>query len=533
MPAPLCLVGLPAAGKTTVGRHLAAALGRRFVDLDAAIADAVGEPAAALVARDEPRFRRVEAAALAEALAATDGPVIATGGGAAAHGDNVERMRAAGLVVELAVSLAELRRRAVDGPARPLLDDDRAAFAERARARAPWYRRAHAVVATDGRRLDEVVAAVAEVHAVWAALPSARARDGYVMGLPGRAHPVLVADAAPPADELAAHLDGRTPALMIDGNVAAAWPDLPTTLGLAAAPRVIVPPGEASKSFAGFGVACEQLVAAGVDRGGVIVAVGGGVTGDLAGLVAATLLRGLPVVHLPTTVVAMTDSAIGGKTAIDLPAGKNLVGAFWQPRLVWASLEVLASLPPAERQAGFGELWKYALLDGEATWAAVEAVAGWATAPAGAPPPPAFAEVVRRAVAQKGGVVVRDERETGDDRILLNLGHTVGHAMEAEAGLAHGVAVALGLVAACQVAAALGHAPAELTQRVVDALATTGLPHDPRPYLTPGALARLGADKKRRGTHVRFVMPFAVGRCAPVELAVDDLATILRATAAP
>ncbi len=533
MTSPLVLVGFAAAGKSTVGRAIAARTGRRFVDLDDVIAAAAGAPVATLVARDEPDFRRREAAALVATLAAPDGPVLATGGGAAAHGDNLAAMRAAGVVVELAVDLATVRARAAgDGP-RPLLqrpDDDVAALMA---ARGPAYRGAHGVVATAGRRVDDVADDVLAVEASWRGLPPAARATAVIAGLGARTYPIVPCDdlGATATAVLAAAVGDRSIAMIVDGNVATAWHDAVRALVPAAVHVAIVPPGEASKSLAHYGALCAALVAAGVDRHTAIVAIGGGVTGDLAGLVAATLLRGLDVVHVPTTLVAMTDSAIGGKTAIDLPAGKNLVGAFWQPRAVIAPQAVLATLPARERRAGFGELWKYALLAGPEVWRAVDACAAWSAAGEGASPPPGLVEVIRAAAAYKVGAVVRDEREIGTERVLLNLGHTIGHAIESEAGLPHGEAVGLGLVAACQVAAARGHADANLPAEVADALARSGLPADPTPFFAEPVYARLGVDKKRRGAILRFVMPHAVGRCVPTDIAVTELVTILRSRA--
>jgi shikimate kinase/3-dehydroquinate synthase len=513
---------------------VAARTGRRFVDLDEAIAAEQGEPVAALLTRDELAFRRIEASTLRALLSAGDARdlVLATGGGAAAQPGAMAWLREAAIVVELAVDLATVRARTAGDAGRPLLARTDAEVTSLLAARADAYRQAHGVVATVGRAPAEVADGVLEVEAQAARLPAAGRGHAVVAGLPGRTYPVIAcAEFADVPARLAAVLGAAPVALVVDANVAACWPAEVAALVPAPLVTAIVPAGEASKSLAHFGALCEQLIAAGVDRQTTVVAVGGGVTGDLAGLVAATLLRGLRVVHVPTTLVAMTDSAIGGKTAIDLPAGKNLIGAFWQPAAVIAPLPMLATLPAVERRAGFGELWKYALLAGEGMWAQVEACAPWGQAPEHAPPPPGLAAVIRAAAAYKVGVVVRDERETGADRVLLNLGHTVGHALESETGMAHGAAVALGLVAACQVAHALGHADHALAARVEGALAATGLASDPRPLLTEAAIARLGVDKKRRGGVVRFVMPHAVGRCEPTDVPVGDIATILRSLA--
>jgi 3-dehydroquinate synthetase len=273
---------------------------------------------------------------------------------------------------------------------------------------------------------------------------------------------------------------------------------------------------------------CRRLVAAGLERRGAVIALGGGVVGDLAGFVAASLFRGIPVVQLPTTLVAMTDSAIGGKTGVDLGAGKNLVDAFWQPRAVLAQLPWLDTLPPRERRAGFGELWKYALLDGEGLWAAVAELAPWAGT--SAPPPPTAAAVIAAAAAIKAAIVSADERERGGVRLLLNLGHTVGHAVEAAAGwqLRHGEAVGLGLIAAARVAHRLGLAAAGLEARVVDALTATGLPAELAPWLRPEVLARIAVDKKRTSDQVAFVACAAPGDCQVVEVPTTAIADLLR-----
>jgi 3-dehydroquinate synthase len=304
---------------------------------------------------------------------------------------------------------------------------------------------------------------------------------------------------------------------------------------LGATELIELPPGEASKSFAVYERVCTELVARGLDRGSAIVALGGGVVGDLAGFVAATLFRGIPFVQLPTTIVAMTDAAIGGKTAVDLPAGKNLVGAFWQPRLVACGLGTLATLPARERRAGFGELWKYALLDGPELWRAVLACAPWAAGPDDAAVPPAMRDVIDRSIAYKAAIVGRDERELTGHRALLNLGHTVGHAIESasDGRLLHGEAVGLGLVAACRVSAAVSGTRADLATEVERALEASGLPADLDPWLTDDVLARLQVDKKRVGAGLRFIAIRDVGSCEPVEIAVTEVRRILRCSATP
>jgi shikimate kinase/3-dehydroquinate synthase len=531
MAAPLFLIGFMAAGKTSVGRALAREQNRRFVDLDDVIA-AAGEPVASLVARDEAAFRKREEAALASELAAAiDGPVIATGGGAAAHGHNLERMRRAGCVIALSVDVAEARVRAGDGSGRPLLQRSPELVAELAATRAPVYRRAHAVVDTNGRSVAEVTALVREAEAAWHSAPG---DTTTIVALGPRSYPVTVHDGFEPALVRERLGTGTKLALVTDRNVAQHW-RAAATEAFAPAVTIELEPGERHKSFASYQRTCDALIEAGLDRSSAILALGGGVVGDLAGFVAATLFRGIPVVQLPTTIVAMTDAAIGGKTAVDTAAGKNLVGAFWQPRLVACNLATLATLPQRERRAGFGELWKYALLDGPALWGAVEHSAAWATD--GGPPPWSLREVIARAVAYKAAVVGRDELERTGQRALLNLGHTVGHAIESHTGMLHGEAVGLGLVVACRVSAALGMASDGLAATVAEVLRRTGLPHDPGVYLRgqvgDEVVARLRVDKKRVGDRVRFIAVREVGVCEPVDISLDELGRILRAPSAP
>jgi shikimate kinase/3-dehydroquinate synthase len=522
MTAPLFLIGFMAAGKTSVGRELARETGRRFVDLDDVVA-MLGEPVATLLARDEAEFRKREERALAsEIAAALDGPVISTGGGAAAHGQNLERMRRAGCVVALAVDVDEARLRAGDGSGRPLLAKPAAEIAALAAQRAPVYRRAHAVVDTNGRAIAEVTALVREAEAAWRA---ARGDATTVVSLGARSYPVVVTETFD-AELITSRLGNVSKlAVITDQNVATLWIE---ALEAAIAPAVTleIPPGEAHKTLATYQRLCDALIAQGLDRNSAIVALGGGVVGDIAGFVAATLFRGIPIVQLPTTIVAMTDAAIGGKTAVDTTAGKNLVGAFHQPRLVACNLATLSTLPARERRAGFGELWKYALLDGTALWAMVDQCTSWARD--GGEPTLALRDVISRSVAFKAAVVGRDELERTGQRALLNLGHTVGHAIESETGLLHGEAVGLGLVVAARVSHALGLAPIELAKTVEEALQRTGLPHDPDAYLSDAVIARLQVDKKRVGDHVRFIAVREVGACELVEISLVELGRILR-----
>ncbi len=278
---------------------------------------------------------------------------------------------------------------------------------------------------------------------------------------------------------------------------------------------VVVAPGEASKSLAVFGDVVDACLAAGPDRATPVLALGGGVVGDLAGFAAATLLRGLPLAQLPTTVLAQVDSSIGGKTGVNTARGKNLVGAFHAPRLVLADPAVLATLPAREVRSGLAEAVKHGLLAGGPLLATLRAAADWSA-------PDVLARVVREAAAVKAAVVSEDEREAGA-RAFLNFGHTFGHALEAAAGygrLRHGEAVAVGMRAALHLSASLaagtssGRAVGTLPEpwaemdALVARLAPPAIPAD----VTDDALvAAMTLDKKRDASGLRFVVLDAPG----------------------
>ena len=285
------------------------------------------------------------------------------------------------------------------------------------------------------------------------------------------------------------------------------------------APRLALPPGEAAKSFATLERVLDFLVAAGLDRSSTLAALGGGVVGDLGGLAASLFMRGIALVHCPTTLLAQCDSAVGGKTAVNLAGGKNLAGTFWQPRAVLADTLTLATLPERELRSGFGEVVKTALVGDAELLELVEQRA------------PALlsrdaellAEVVARCARVKGAVVAADEREAGERR-KLNLGHTFGHAIERVAGygvVPHGEAVATGLVLAAGAAARTGvlsdPALPERLGRVFAALGLAPTLADLRTrFATPLAAQDLVAgmrhDKKGRAGAPEFVLPRAAGR---------------------
>ncbi|MEZ4643855.1 MAG: 3-dehydroquinate synthase [Chloroflexota bacterium] len=297
-------------------------------------------------------------------------------------------------------------------------------------------------------------------------------------------------------------------ALVSDENVAAYYLEKATAALQAAdyvVQPVVIPPGETHKTMQTVAALWEAFLQAGLERSSTVVALGGGVVGDLAGFAAATYLRGLPWVGVPTSLLAMVDSSLGGKTGADLPQGKNLVGAFHSPRLVLADPDVLATLPPAELRNGLGEVVKHGIIADPALFALC--AEGW-TAVSGNWP-----ELVSRAMAVKIAIIQADPYE-GGVRASLNLGHTIGHAVELVSGfqLRHGEAVAVGTVAEAQLAEQMGLAEAGVVAKITAVLRGLELPTEIPPALDWDAVIRaVNVDKKRKNGRVKFALPICIG----------------------
>jgi 3-dehydroquinate synthase len=287
-----------------------------------------------------------------------------------------------------------------------------------------------------------------------------------------------------------------------------------TAAGLVPVP-IVLPPGEQTKSFAHLERVIDALLAANVERGSLIVALGGGVIGDLTGFAAGILKRGVDFAQVPTTLLAQVDSSVGGKTAINTAQGKNLVGLFHQPRIVIADTDVLATLPRRELLGGYAEIVKYGLLGDADFFAWLEQYGGKALSGNG----PAITHAVAHSCAMKAAIVARDERETGD-RALLNFGHTFGHGLEAatqySTRLIHGEGVALGCVLAMRLSARLGFSSQEDVARVERHFASVGLPTQigripgPRPHIDE-VLDHMRHDKKASGGRMTFILARGIG----------------------
>ncbi len=289
-----------------------------------------------------------------------------------------------------------------------------------------------------------------------------------------------------------------------------------------AAETVVVPPGEASKSLEQAARLYDELVTSKADRHTLIVALGGGVVGDLAGFVAATYTRGLPLVMVPTTLLAQVDSSVGGKVGVNHPRAKNLIGAFHQPIGVWIDTRTLQTLDDRELRCGLAEVVKYGVISSSALFSFLERNAGEILERDDS----ALEHIILESCRIKAGIVARDEREEGGERALLNFGHTIAHAIEAVAGydgpFRHGEAVAVGMVAESRLAQRLGWVPDDVVDRQIRLLTRFGLPVQ-APGLDPDRLmSAMSRDKKNHLGRLRFVVPRSIGKVELTDAAGED-----------
>ena len=342
------------------------------------------------------------------------------------------------------------------------------------------------------------------------------------VGLGGRAYPVLIGQGllAQAGERVRPLLKSARTAVVTDETVAAAHGQtLMRSLQAAGieAELIVLPPGEETKSFAHLADLSGRLLDLKLDRGDLIVAFGGGVVGDLAGFAAAIYKRGVDFIQIPTTLLAQVDSSVGGKTAIDTPQGKNLIGAFHQPRMVLADLDVLATLPDRQMRAGYAEVLKYGLLGDFGFFEWLEANGGRTLARQ----PEALGRAVARSVEMKAEIVAEDEKETSGRRALLNLGHTFGHALEAETGfgdlLLHGEGVAIGCALAFRFSARLGLCSGQDAERASAAIAAAGLPVrmdqlKAGPFASDALIGHMVQDKKAEGGRLTFILAKGLGQ---------------------
>ncbi|CAJ0884110.1 shikimate kinase / 3-dehydroquinate synthase [freshwater sediment metagenome] len=546
----LVFVGMMGSGKSAIGQRLAARLGLPFVDADAEIvAAAAGMTIPEIFAKyGERYFRDGERRVIMRLLNAGE-MVLATGGGAFMDPRTRERVSERGVSIWLDADLKTLMKRVRRKNDRPLLhtDNPEETLRRLLETRRPIYELADIRVESRDEPQDVMVeetleALVAQLPRIDAARQAqkkdfakamthlhlervhadqgATHRETIHVALGGRSYDILIG--AGLVEEAGAHIGRVAPgaacAIITDENVARLHlPTLQKSLDAAGIRHttIVVKPGEGSKSLATFGRVCDEVLAAKIERRDLIVAFGGGVVGDLAGFVAASVRRGSRFVQIPTTLLSQVDSSVGGKTGINSPHGKNLIGAFHQPSLVLADVDVLRTLSLREFRAGYAEVVKYGLIGDKRFFE-------WLEADAEAVFHSRAEQICAVAVSceTKATIVARDEMEQGD-RALLNLGHTFGHAFELltqydSERLVHGEGVAIGMACAARFSARLGLCPVADAERVSKHLASVGLPTEIRQILGFNGDARaildaMYQDKKVEGGALTFILMRGIG----------------------
>ncbi len=516
----IVLAGFMGTGKSVVGRAVAQRLGWPFLDTDSLVESALGVTVQEVFARyGEAFFRAQERQAVRHAATQRD-VVIAVGGGALLEATNRAALEATGQIICLDAAPEAILARLPGDSSRPLLaGDPEARLRSFLAARAAHYASLPYHVDTTGLSVAEVAErvialasrATADQGAPTANRPSAVSRVPSVaetipVPVPGAEYhiylaPGLLSRAGRVLRDLG--LAGRA-VVVTNPVVGKLYAELlGQGLGAAGCEWTVVemPDGESYKTMDTMASLYAEFLRLGLERSSTVLALGGGVVGDVAGFAAATFLRGLPLVHVPTTLLAMVDSSIGGKTGVDLPGGKNLVGMFYQPKAVLCDPEVLATLPAVELRCGLAEAVKTAVIANPALFALLEAGEPW---PLG--------DIVRGAAGVKAAIVSADPTEQGL-RATLNLGHTIGHAIEQASHFRyrHGEAVSIGLVGATRLAVQLSFCAPEVAERVEVLLRRSGLPIRYAGVDQENLLAALHVDKKRRGGRLRWILPVRIG----------------------
>jgi len=449
-------------------------------------------------------------------LSAQNGLVIATGGGALVNPDNRRVMMRGGTVVCLNADPDEILRRVGDDDNRPLLNvpDPRARVAELLAARRAAYQAIPWQIETTGLSVEQV----AEQVIVLAQVITLRVRHpGDALSTSkGGEYPIHIGDGIlPRAGEslrAAGALPGTTVAVVSNTVVAPLYAERVVESLRAAGLEpftCVIPDGEQHKRLDTVHELYDQFLAGDLDRSGTVLALGGGVTGDIAGFAAASFMRGVHFAQVPTTILAMTDASVGGKTGVDLPQGKNLVGAFKQPEMVFIDLAVLETLPAEEVRAGMAEVIKHGVIDAPDLLAELESPNLQS---------PISISQLARSIRVKIDVIEEDPFESGR-RAVLNLGHTTAHGLERLSGfsLSHGDAVSVGMVAAARIANKIGLAELALVERIETVLAAWKLPIVCPPYQADAIWEAMAHDKKKRGKALRWVLPREIGAVEIVE----------------
>ena len=534
------LIGLMGSGKTTVGRALARRLGKRFIDSDHEIEARTGASIALIFEIEgEASFRQREAEVIRE-LSALDDIVLATGGGAVLNADSRALLAARGTVIFLRASVSSILQRTSHDKSRPLLQtaDPRRRIEELSRQREPFYNATADIVIDTGRpnvqflvqtilsqlealqakatlsdmSTDAVFSDLAEHPATSCLPPSGGPASGLALtlnvALGERSYPVTIgAGLLDDSAMLAQHVAGQRVAVVTNTVVAPLYLARLTHALEAAGKQVIaviLPDGEEEKTWASLMLIFDALLANKCDRKTTLLALGGGVVGDMTGFAAATYMRGVPLVQMPTTLLSQVDSSVGGKTGINHPLGKNMIGAFYQPQAVLADTATLDTLPARELSAGLAEVIKHGAIIDATLFAWLEQNMAALLAKDRA----ALTHVIRRSCEIKAEVVRLDERESGI-RAILNFGHTFAHAIEAGLGYGvwlHGEAVGCGMVMAADLSQRMGHIDAVTSARIRALVQAAGLPVVAPDLGHATWRALMEVDKKNEDGVIRFIL---------------------------
>ena len=546
------LVGLMGAGKTTVGRALAKKLNKRFIDTDHEIEARTGASIPLIFEIEgEAGFRQREAEVIRD-LTAQQGIVLATGGGAVLRAENREYLKTRGTVIYLRASVNSILQRTSHDKNRPLLQtaDPRKKLEDMAREREPYYREVADIIVETGRpNVQSLVHAIMDqLEPVFNALPDAplvnhansleatmdtqqAAPINLQVDLGDRSYPIAIGQSLlSDVGLVGRYITGQRVAVVTNTTVAPFYLDRLTETLTAAGKQVtpiILPDGEEEKTVANLMRIFDVLLAEKCDRKTTLIALGGGVIGDMTGFAAATYMRGVPFVQVPTTLLAQVDSSVGGKTGINHPLGKNMIGAFYQPQAVIADTATLNTLPARELSAGLAEVIKHGAVIDAAFFDWIEANIG----PLMARDAAALAYAIQRSCEIKADVVRQDERE-GGLRAILNFGHTFGHAIEAGMGYGkwlHGEAVGCGMVMAADLSLRLGYIDAHAKARIAALIKAAGLPVTAPDLGVERWLELMQVDKKNEGGQIKFILLCPLGAPIIATVANDVLMATLQA----
>lgn len=509
-PLNIVLTGPPGAGKSAVGRLLGERLDREFVDTDVIVERMAGKPIHKIFEEDgEPAFRQFETEVCQQVAEPAD-RVIACGGGALMDEGNRALMEGGGALISLTAEPEALLARMEEDGSRPLLAGE--SMGDRLQVLLEMRMDAYGSIPI---QIDTTALTVEEVADRIADDPVAKRTFRMTARRPSPGYEVLLGEGL--ITNLSTWLEQvqlSTPYVVVSDSIVAPLYEEVTRSSVECS-FVTVPAGEEHKSQETLSDLYAAFMKAGLDRGGTVIALGGGVLLDLAGFAAASYMRGIRWVALPTTLLATVDASLGGKVGINLEEGKNLIGAFHAPRIVLADLSTLTTLPEEETRTGLAEMIKAALIGDPELFASMESGPTWISR-----------GWIQRAMEVKLSIVDEDPHEHGI-RAVLNLGHTFAHGLEAASGysLSHGQAVAIGLVGATRLASTLDRCETNLLDRVQDVLLRFGLPVSYSGLDTERILDSMKKDKKNRAGQTRFVIPVRLGK---VEIGVEAPEDVIR-----